>query len=203
MVNTFNRFTTREILGLFIPGLYFSYMIFEKFSTSFSFELNNDTTSFNYLVLFIVSISIGCILYVIDLPKRVWFFTNELPITLIKQKLIKDGKTIDDVNVEIFYYNFYDKEVSEKNKSNTDKQTTLYHFSTNMVLCGLIILLIQVISGSFTLDNGLIIVNIAIIIMGVIGLLGLLYGKDKMRSYFQRHYTEFIDSEYYTKLKDK
>lgn len=203
MVNTFNRFTTRDILGLFIPSLYFSYIIFEIFSTSFSFELNNSTNSFNYLILFIGSISIGSILYVVDLPKRFWFFTEELPTTLIMKKLIEDGKTIDKVNVEIFYYKFLDEVVAEKNKSITDKQTTLYHFSSNMFLCSILLLVIQVSKCRLALDDVISIVNLVIMIISVIGTLGLLYGKDKIRSRFKRHYTEFIDSQYYIDLGNK
>jgi hypothetical protein len=170
---------------------------------NFPLNLSNDTNSFNYLILFVVSISIGCIIYVIDLPKRVWFFKKETPTNLIKKKLVADQKIIKDVNIKIFYYNFYDNEVSEKNKSITDKQTTLYHFSFNMFLCALLILLIQVVNCEFNLEKGLVVVNLFLIITCFISFLALLYGKGKMKSYFQRHYIEFIDSQYYTDLKNK
>ncbi|WP_159950921.1 hypothetical protein [Polaribacter septentrionalilitoris] len=119
------------------------------------------------------------------------------------KKLIEDGKTIDKVNVEIFYYKFLDEVVAEKNKSITDKQTTLYHFSSNMFLCSILLLVIQVLKCRLAFDDVISIVNLVIMIISAIGTLGLLYGKGKIRSRFKRHYTEFIDSQYYIDLKDK
>ena len=203
MVNTFNKFTTREILGLFIPGLYFTYMMSQELLGDVSPDLGNSEDSFNYLLLFIISISVGCILYIIDLPKRFWFFKEELPTTIIKKKLIEGGETINETNIKIFYYKFYDNEVSERNKSITDRQSTLYHFSANIFLCGVLVLITEIFSSRLSLDNITSLINLAVIIMGITGVFGIFYGKGKMKSLFKRHIAEFLDSEYYTDLKNK
>lgn len=202
MINNFEKFTVREIFGTFIPGLYFTIFIGKIITPIFDVQ-KNDINSFDYFILFIVSTLIGLVIYSFDFPKKIYFFNNSTPTFLINKKIKNDNLSINEIDIRNAYFNFYDNNISSNQKVLTEKLTTLFHFSSNIFLCSILVLIIELIVKYFNytiIDSNLLFFNSIVVILSLISVFGLFYGKNKINNLFQRQFKAFIGSDKYNDL---
>lgn len=202
MIDNFDKFTAREIFGTFIPGLYFTVILGKIFKPVFDVQ-KNDIGSFDYFLLFILSILIGLVIYSFDFPKKIFFFNTNTPTYLINNKIQKDNLRISDIDIRNAYFNFYDNNISSNQKVLTEKLTTLFHFSSNIFLCSIIIFIVELFTKyftSFAIEKEMILFNVIVLILSAISIFGLFYGKNKIKNIFERQFNAFINSEKYKDL---
>jgi hypothetical protein len=202
MINNFEKFTVREIFGTFIPGLYFTIFIGKIIMPIFDLQ-KNDINSFDYFILFIVSTLIGLVIYSYDFPKRIYFFNNNTPTYLINKKIKNDNLSITEIDIRNAYFSFFDNNISSNQKVLTEKLTTLFHFSSNIFLCSIVVLIIELVLKYFNyaiIDSNMLFFNTIVVVLSLTSIFGLFYGKNKINNLFQRQFKAFIGSDKYNDL---
>lgn len=197
----FSKLSFREILTILIPGSFIMLSI-TPILTEISGSVNIfDNSNLNLLLLSISSFFLGILLYILDVPKNIYFFTNATPTEQLNQNLKELNIETDNFKIHNAYFKFYDESISLVQKGKTDRLTSIYHFSMNIFISSLVILLIYMvyyfITGSF------IYYTYPIILIGLLSLissLGLFYGKRKIKYYFTRQYKSFLNSDEYQRL---
>ncbi len=193
MEKALQNFGLREVLEILFPGIYvtsFIYLCVNELTT-----INITNNSFiNGVIFSLFSILIGLIFYWINLPKKIPFFKNNLPT----EKLIKNHTNITKTKLINAFFKYYDNAISEKQKTKTDTYTALYHFTINIAL-GSVILLIVYCCFCKNYYNHITIILI-ILILSIINALGLFYGEKKIKYMFDRQYNSFINSDNYKTL---
>lgn len=197
----FSKLSFREILTILIPGSFIMLSITPILTEITSSGNNFDNSNLNLLLLSISSFFLGIILYILDYPKNIPFFKNAMPTKQIDKKLKELNTNIDVFKIHNAYFNFYDEIISSAQKGKTDRLTSIYHFSMNIFISSLIILLVYAIYWFFTGNVTFYLFPIILIgILSLISSLGLFYGKRKIKYYFTRQYKSFLESEKYTRL---
>lgn len=193
-----NKLNSREILSIFVPGAYIV-----LFSNLILIQDKTDAINpivLNVLLEFTLSLLVGLVIYIIDLPKRVWFFNNNRPTEIINKEL---GE-ISYSKIENAFFLYYDNHVSDKQKDKTERLTSFYNFSINIFSSSLIILfLFYINTESYILLKYYFNINGLILIISIISSIGLFFGKRKIKYIFNRQYKSFKDSEEYNKLSSK
>lgn len=200
-MENFSKLSLRETLTILIPGIFIMLSITPIISEVFSNGNVFDNSNLNLLLLSISSFFLGIILYVLDIPKNIQFFTNATPTKQLEKKLKELNLETDNTKIHNAYFKFYDESISSVQKGKTDRLTSMYHFSMNIFISSIIILLIYLISWFFT--ENFIYYSFPIILIGILSListLGLFYGKRKIKYYFTRQYNSFLKSEVYNNL---
>lgn len=175
-VNT--KFSLRETLQYIIPGIYFIGLT-TPILQEFNLVLYLSDPKLNIIFAVLFALIIGMLIYAIDIPKRLFFFKDNLPIVLIKKNYTLDVKIND-------YFDFYDKEISDKQKANIEKYTSIYHFSVNIFLVSFFFSIVYLIVYKCDFLNSY---GFPILIMTVLSFcltFLIFYGKNKIKDNFQR-----------------
>lgn len=190
MTQNLQKISLREVLIILLPGLYFiSFLAPIKHIFGLN-ELNNDFA--NSTILILLPFLTGIILYWIDLPKKIPFFTNNLPTHI----LIKELNNIDKIEIINSYFKYYDS-LSEEEKAKTNTYTSIYHFCTNIMIVSVLLLIIYYFSEK---NNDYQIIILLIFILSLINSLGVFFGKRKIKYMFNRQIKGFKNSNEYKRL---
>ena len=186
MKNINGNFSLRETLQIVIPGIYLVALMTPIINKLSLFNLTDYSESILFILSSIFSLILGMIIYAFDLPKRLWFFKSNLPTTKISQNL----SHIE--NAHNAYFEFYDNEISDKQKDITEKYTSIYHFSVNMVLASFILTAgyVVVFFNSFLSSYG--ILTLTILVLSIILTAQIFYGNKKINYMFMRQYDKFV-----------
>jgi hypothetical protein len=200
-MENFSKLSFRETLTILIPGIFIMLSITPIIAEVFNDGNVFNNSNLNLLLLSISSFFLGIILYVLDIPKNIAFFTNATPTQQLEKKLNELTIEIDKSKIHNAYFKFYDESISSVQKGKTDRLTSMYHFSMNIFISSIIVLLIYLISWFCT--KNFIYYSFPIILIGILSListLGLFYGKRKVKYYFTRQYKSFLNSVEYQRL---
>jgi hypothetical protein len=200
-MENFSKLSFRETLTILIPGIFTMLSITPIISEIFSDGNVFDNSNLNLLLLSMNSFFLGIILYVLDIPKKISFFDNATPTKQLEVKLKELNIGVDESKIHNAYFDFYNKCISSELKGKTDRLTSMYHFSMNIFISSLIIVLIYSIYWFFT--GSFIFYFFPIILIGILSListLGLFYGKRKVKYYFTRQYKSFLNSDEYQRI---
>lgn len=198
-MNSISKFSFREFLTILAPGLFFVYSITPIISLEF--DNTYDTTNLNLILIFICSFLVGILFYVIDLPKNISFFKKATPTTQLENKIKEMDITLSKSKVHNTYFKFYDKIISQVQKEKTDRLTSMYHFSSNIFLSSILVLITYSIYWLLTSSFVNYFIIMAIIsLISLICSLSLFYGKKKIKYYFDKQYESFIESDDYKNL---
>jgi len=182
-----NKFSLRELLQIVIPGVYFISLI-KPIVSKIGMPIQNYSENVNLVLSFLLSLIVGMIIYAIDIPKKIWFFNNNLPTKLIERN--KDlGK-----NIHNKYFDFYDNNISDKQKGITEKYTSIFHFSVNISVVSFVLSIIYVFAycGDFSHSYG--VITLIILILSIVLSQRIFFGKRKIKYMFTRQYEKFINS---------
>lgn len=196
------KLTFRELLTIMIPGLYVILSSIPLISNMVGMnKLEYPIHELNVLLLLVGSFLVGIIIYAVDVPKKVWFFRKAMPTEIINTKIKTQETNIGLKKIHNAYFHFYDNNVSEAQKNKTGRLTSIYHFSMNIFVSSLALLIVYFIYWSiFNYQTNYWIPVLLIGITSIITTLGLFYGERKIKYYFERQYQAFIDSDSYKKL---
>jgi hypothetical protein len=200
-MENFSKLSFRETLTILIPGIFIMLSITPIISEVFDDGNVFDNSNLNLLLLSISSFFLGIILYVLDIPKNIYFFNNATPTEQLNKNLKVLNIETDNFEIHNAYFKFYDELISSVQKGKTERLTSMYHFSMNIFINSLVILLIYLVYNYFT--GSLIYYTYPIILIGLLSLissLGLFYGKRKIKYYFTRQYKSFLKSAEYKHL---
>jgi hypothetical protein len=199
MMENFSKLSFRETLTILIPGIFIMFSITPIISEVFSDNIFFDNSKLNLLLLSISSLFFGIILYVLDVPKKIPFFNNAKPTEQLNKKLIELNINADKPTINNAYYDFYNKCISPDLKGKIDRVTTMYHFSMNIFISSLVVILLY--SIYWFLTKSFIFYFFPIILIALLSLisaLGLFYSK--VLYYFTRAYNSFLNSEEYKNI---
>lgn len=195
------KLSFRETLTIMIPGVFIILSLTPLISEKLYKDLALNDSNLNLLLMAICSFLIGIILYIIDLPKNIPFFKKATPTEQISNKLKELKTTIEVTRIHNAYFQFYDKIVSVTQKDKTDRLTSIYHFTMNLFLGSLFVLLVYFACWIYTGNVSFYWIPVLLIgISSLISTLGLFYGKRKIKYYFDRQFSAFINSDNYTDL---
>src|SRR5690606_28996463 len=124
MTDLTSKLSLNEFLRIFIPGVYIS-MLFDIIIVQGINSLPNLFLSESYFtIIFIVfSLVSGILFSSLDIPKRLWFFKNNIPVN----KIYKDTELKSEgLNITNTYFKFYDSEVTPEFKYKTEKDSGFY-----------------------------------------------------------------------------
>lgn len=176
-----NKFSLRELLEIVIPGVYFISLL-KPIVSKIGTPIQNCSENVNLILGFLLSLIVGMIIYAIDIPKKIWFFKNNLPTKLIE----KNKKLSKDIHNK--YFDFYDEKITAKQKSITDKYTSIFHFSVNIAVISFILSIVYafVYCNDFFYSYG--IITLIILILSIVLSQRIFFGKRKIKYMFNRQY---------------
>lgn len=186
-MQTIGSFSLRETLELLFPGV-FLFIVFYLFWMDLTplHVLKNQSNQFGIVLsgLFI-SILLGSIIYSLDFSKRISFFKKHLPTYRINAEFGK--KNAND------FFKFYDLNViSDKQKNNTEKLSSIFHFSVNMFVASLIAFIIEFIIycvlENYTLNEELLVLILIMAILSFINSLMVFFCNNKLKWYYDRQF---------------
>lgn len=192
----FDKFSIRELLIIIIPGFYATALVAPLLNSFFSLSVsNNFIISILYLIF---SLSIGFFLYFLDIPKKIPFFKNNLPINILR----KEFTEIDNIKLDGIFYSFFDKEISAEQKIRTNFYTSTFHFSVNICILSFFITISYALfqKGYF---HGYGLITALICIINFFNSLGIFYCKGKVKYMFKRQLERFKASQEFSKLKSQ
>ena len=202
-MDSLNKFSLREILGIITPGVFFIFSILPIISEIVDHEYVFEKSNLNIILISISSFFTGIIIYTIDIPKNISFFNNATPTKQFEKKIKSLNLNVTNNDIHNTYFDFYDKSVSSDQKAKIERLTGMYHFSMNIFFSSIMIILVYLVSWFCT--ETLTVYLIPVILVGILSLvsaLGLFYGKRKIRYYFNRQFNSFKKSEEYKSIID-
>tara|TARA_B110000238_G_scaffold187924_1_gene218467 strand:+ start:69 stop:674 length:606 start_codon:yes stop_codon:yes gene_type:complete len=200
-MNFSNKLPTRQILVILLPGFYLILFLADLYSRLFpNGDFINFSSQFTVLLTTILSLSVGILVYIADIPKKIWFFKSKLPTTRIK----KDFQLSPNLSsIYNSYFKYYDG-LSQAQRVKTDELTTLFHVCINLVVVSIITLIITM---CFDIKKCVppifYCISIILLILNVLGSLGVFFGKGRVSELFERQYQGFKKSEDFAKLKNE
>lgn len=197
MKELIDKISLREILKSFIPALYLIVFIVPALKEFYPLR-DIDIESFNIynlLLLLIFTLIIGITISSLDLPKLFPPFKKLFPTEILKEE--QKSKTKTDIHIK--YFKFYDDVITDADKAITEKYTSYYHFSFNLAINSLILLIVYAIIFRCNLIYNygffiLLTLGLSIVCVSV-----LLYGNKGIKYRFNRHLKSF---KKYTTLED-
>jgi len=188
MKNINGKFSLRETLQIVIPGLYFIGLLYPLISDMGIFVIKSSNEAIDLIISSILSLLTGMVIYSLDLPKKLWFFKNNLPTSLIAKNM---G---DDKNVHNKYFQFYDDKISDKQKDITEKYTSIYHFSVNIALISLILTIIYLVIYKLEFLSSYGVFTLLILIVSIFLTYQIFFGDRKIKYMFERQYNKFAST---------
>lgn len=201
-----NSFSLRETLEIVFPGLYFMSLLITIFDEN-NLNLFAIDEVPNIALYLMLSLLYGVILYVLDMPKRIWFFKKNTPTYLIEKEFSNLDET-KKLKIANAYFSFYDSdEISIQNKSKTEIYTSIYHFCINSSFTALLLFITYFITYFITVQDKsffdkYVIANIIVFGVSIINSVLMVYSSKKIKYMFKRQLLMFKNSIQYTKLKD-
>lgn len=184
------NFGFREIIVIIFPGLYFFSLLLPINNHVTFIDFNNSIA--NNVIFILLSLLLGIVLYWVDIPKKIWFFNNNLPTTI----LIKEFPKIEKFKIINSYFSFYDT-ISEEQRKKTDTYTSLFHFSVNISIISFALIILYIIFPPFNYGF----IAIAILILSCANIIGLFYGERKIKYMFNRQISGYKNSESFKELQ--
>ena len=132
------------------------------------------------------------------MPKQFCLFKKTLPT----EKLIKELPNISKSQIYNSYFDFYNKDISSENKSITEKYTNYYHFCYNMTIVSSFLLLLYFFLDTKSFFQSYAFPILIIMLISIIGVFTLLYGKGKIKDRFDRHFKVYKKSNYYNTMRE-
>ena len=131
------------------------------------------------------------------MPKQFYLFKKILPTTT----LIDELQYINKSNIYNSYFDFYNNDISSEIKSITEKYTNYYHYCFNMVIISLLLLVLYLWKDNNSFFQSYAFPISIILIISIIGVFALLYGKGKIKNRFDRLLEMYKESNYYNQLR--
>lgn len=194
MKELIDKISLREILKSFIPALYliiFIVPIFSKFSSLENIDINSFNI-YNLLLIVIFTLVIGITISSLDLPKLFPLFKRLLPTEILKKESKGDD---NNINIHIKYFDFYDNSITDNDKAITEKYTSYYHFSFNLAVSSIILLITYAIVFGFGMIYNYGFFILLILVLSIICVFILLYSDKGIKYRFNRHIESFKKSQ--------
>jgi len=197
-MNFLNKFPTRQILIILLPGVYLALYLSDLSLQIFTEEdFPKLSIEFNILIKALFSLSFGIFIYIIDIPKKLRFVKSQLPTNRIK----KEHPDLNEVLIHQAYFGFYDNSISEPQRTKTDGLTTLFHMGINVSAVSLFSLIITLICDYFyCVSNSNYFIHFDLFFFFIVGSLGLFFSANRISDIFNNQYEAFLKSEEYAKL---
>ena len=200
MENLKNNFSLRETLEILLPGFFFISFLIPIIAKT-SYESLTYSSVPNVTSLIILSFTYGIFIYILDVPKKIWFFKNILPTKILEKEFenIQDKDIIKKIHNA--YFSFYDTSFSPELKNKTDIYTGIYHFSVNITLSAFLLLIIYLLVFLFekTIDVHVFIVSI-IFLFSTTNCYFIVNSPKKIKYMFSRQVLKFKESDEYRNL---
>ena len=196
MENLLEKFSLRELLKTFLPGVFFV-----TFCIPICEKLFPELTQINIysVVIFILcSFLSSQIISGLDIPKRFCLFKKLLPTERVKKKC----PNITSLCIYDAYYTYYEQ-LSDKSKDITDKYTTYYHSCVNIAIISILHIIVYFVvykESFFQKPYGF--YFLIVLVMSIVSILFLLYGYQKIQYRFNKDYDGFISSEQYKSINE-
>lgn len=196
MVNDLTgKLSLNEMLRIFIPGIYFTTMVDITITPQLPLKFFISMQDSYHTILFIVfSLINGLLISSLDLPKKLWFFKNALPINQLKNDLSNSSRVIQ----EVAYFKFYDREISKEFKTKTELDSGYYHLCTNIAIlaAGFVVICLLLYRGI----NEYVFLNFLFCILSSFSAATLF--NNKVLKNFNRQKNQFEKSEEFKYLKE-
>jgi hypothetical protein len=139
-------------------------------------------------------------MYTLDIPKKMWFFKAILPTNLIEKEL--NGTTNNNLKSKVAnsYFAFYDNKISKEQKSKTDTYTSIYHFTVNIFLLSILLLICYIFIMPDFYKNYIFYTIILIFSISLFNSIYIIYSPKKIRYMFKRAVEKYKDSDEYKQL---
>lgn len=189
MKELINKISLREILKSFIPALYLIIFIVPPLKELSPIKIINieSFNIYNLLLLLIFTLIIGIIISSLDLPKLFLPFKRLFPTEILKEEQKSKNKT----DIHIKYFRFYDDVITDTDKAITEKYTNYYHFSFNVAINSIILLIVYAIIFGCNLIYNYGFFILLTLIFSIICVCVLLYGTKGIKYRFNRHLESF------------
>lgn len=197
MTDLTSKLSLNEFLRIFIPGVFIS-MLFDIIILQGinSLSIIFLSESYSTIIFIIFSLISGMFFSSLDLPKRLWFFKNNIPVN----KIYKDTEIKSEgLNITNVYFKFYDTEVTPEFKYKTEKDTGFYHLCMNLAIISVLYLLPSVFIYGFGEPKTFFLIGS--FIFTLLSSLTIFYLKVKIN--FLRQSEMFRNSSFFKEIKDQ
>jgi hypothetical protein len=178
-----NAFTSRQIMQILIPGIYFvtflSILLEKNLSENF-----NGLGDKNIVIYTLFSILFGLLFYLIDLPK--FILDPIFPTSVLKKK-----HKLENHNQ---YFDFYDNILKSKFQDLTERYTSIFYLGVNLAFASTLLIIVffilKYIDCSY--HNSIIFLISFVLILSLIISFLVVFGKNKIKYVFDRQVNSFL-----------
>ncbi len=189
-----SKLSLNEMLRIFIPGIYltmmFDILLWSKFPIVYNIEIGDTYKTIIFILLCLIN---GLLISSLDMPKKLWFFKNSLPLNRISIELKKNANNAKNRNL---YFQFYDRDLSNEFKIKTEINNGYFLLCANLAIIAFGFAVIDFLINFE--GNVLLYINIIISILSLLTSISLF--KNKVIDNLNRQTEKFKESHEYKTL---